>query len=153
MSEDSSKARKKIAMILLACGGQPDWRHLFPAPEIGAVEREGEHKGEIYGGLFPDGKPGWISEEPETMTHYDAVKLKGRALPTSDEGKYIDTIKDKGALKDIFARHSGSSSSAGYFWLAEHNNLGSARCQQFSGGSQSNYGFRYLHLPVLSVFR
>jgi hypothetical protein len=124
------------------------------APEIGAIESTGEHKGQIYGGIYPaDNKPIWFSEEPEPMTHYDAVKLKGRALLTSEEGKYIDTIKDKGALKDIFARHSDSSSSAGFFWLAEHDNYG-ARYQQFSDGSQSNgIDYRHFHLPVLVVWR
>jgi hypothetical protein len=121
--------------------------------EIGAIESTGEHKGEIYGGIFPDGRPGWILEEPKPMTHYDAVELKGRALPTSKEGKYIDTIKNKGALKDIFARHSGSSSSAGFFWLAEHYG-NDARYQQFSDGSQGNYSFyRSSRLPVLCVLR
>ena len=125
------------------------------APEIGAIESTGEHKGEIYGGIFPDGKPGWISEETEPMTHYDAVELKGRALPTSEEGKYINTIKDKGDLKDIFARHSDSSSCAGFFWLAEHyDGYYGARFQQFSDGSQyydtDLWDFR---LPVLSVRR
>ena len=56
--------------------------------EIGAIETMGEHKGEIYGGIFPDGKPGWILEEPKPMTHYDPVELKGRALPTTEEGIY-----------------------------------------------------------------
>jgi hypothetical protein len=121
-------------------------------PEIGAIESAGEHKGEIYGGIFPDGKPGWILEEPEPMTHYDAVELKGRALPRREEGKYIDTIKNKGDLKDIFARHSGGSSSAGYFWLAEHSSL-YARHQQFSDGSQLDGNLRHDHLPVLSVRR
>jgi len=122
--------------------------------EIGYIERDGDHKGEIYGGIFPDGKPGWILEEPKPMTHYDAVELKGRALPTSKEGKYIDTIKGKGDLKDIFARHSDGSSTAGYFWLAEHDSYG-ARYQQFSGGRQYdyNYGYRLSELPVLSVRR
>ena len=89
------------------------------------------------------------------MTHYDAVELKGRALPTSEEGKYINTIKDKGDLKDIFARHSDSSSCAGFFWLAEHyDGYYGARFQQFSDGSQSNYGYgRNGRLPVLSVRR
>src|ERR1039458_1444835 len=90
------------------------------AHETGYIERDGDHKGEVYGGVFPDGKPGWISEEPKPMSHYAAVKLKGRALPTSEEGKYIDTIKGKGDLKDIFARHSDGAATAGYFWLAEH---------------------------------
>ena len=127
-------------------------------PEIGAIESTGEHKGEIYGGIFPaDNKPIWILEEPEPMTHYDAVELKGRALPTSKEGKYIDTIKDNGTLKDIFARHSDSSSSAGYFWLAEHGSS-DARFQQFSDGRQinnhyDNYDGRTACLSVLSVRR
>jgi hypothetical protein len=132
----------------------PDYNAPETAIEIGAIESTGEHKGEIYGGIFPDGRPGWILEEPKRLTHYDAVELKGRALPTREEGKYIDTIKDKGALKDIFARHSDSSSSAGFFWLAEHSNLTSlARYQQFSDGSQGYYYGRNVHLPVLSVFR
>jgi hypothetical protein len=115
--------------------------------------RDGDHKGEIYGGIFPDGKPGWISEEPKPLTHYDAVELKGRALPTREEGKYIDTIKDKGALKDIFARHSDGSSSAVYFWLAEHGYY-HAWFQQFSDGSQIyDYTSRDYHLPVLSIVR
>ena len=121
--------------------------------ETGYIERDGDHKGEIYGGVFPDGKPGWISEEPKPMSHYDAVELKGRALPTSEEGKYIDTIKGKGDLKDIFARHSDGSSTAGYFWLAEHYDFDDARYQQFSGGHQSHYYPRYHELPVLSVRR
>ena len=95
------------------------------------------------------------------MSHYGAVEMKGRALPTSEQGKYINTIKGKGALKDIFARysHSGGSSSAGYFWLAEHG-YNDALYQQFSNGSQDDKnfdghdeGFRGYHLPVLSIRR
>jgi hypothetical protein len=124
------------------------------AHEIGYKDRTGGHEGEIYGGVFPDGKPGWISEEPNPMSHYDAVKLKGRALPTSEEGKYIDTIKGKGDLKDIFARHSDGCSTAGYFWLAEHNYGYYARYQQFSDGHQNDFNFfRTDELPVLSVRR
>jgi len=74
-------------------------------------------------------------------------------LPTREEGKYIDTLKGKGDLKDIFARHSDGFSSAGYFWLAEHNYVYNARFQQFSDGSQFNYHNRDNHLPVLSVRR
>jgi hypothetical protein len=136
----------------------PDPASKAATHEIGAIENTGEHKGEIYGGIFPDGKPGSILEEPKPMTHFDAVKLKGRALPTSEQGKYIDTIKGKGALKDVFARHSDGSSSAGYFWLAEHFSV--AKYQQFSDGSQSInfsdsgiYLTRDDHLPVLSVRR
>ena len=130
----------------------PDWRS--EEAKIGTIESTGEHKGEIYGGIYPgDNKPIWFSEEPKPMSHYDAVALKDRALPTSEQGKYIETIKGKGALKDIFARHSDSSSLGGYFWLAEHGNL-TARHQQFNDGSQDYYGTDRLYpLPVLSVRR
>src|ERR1035437_1845410 len=74
--------------------------------EIGVIESTGEHKGEIYGGIFPDGKPGWILEEPKPMSHYDAVKLKGRALPTIEQGRSLDTIKGKGGLRNFSPRHS-----------------------------------------------
>ena len=156
------------AVVVKANGAQvkigPDGSNSLPAPandtvaksahDIGDIERAGDHKGEIYGGIFPDGKPGWILEEPKSMTHYDAVELKGRALPTSEEGKYIDTIKGKGALKDIFARHSDSSSCAGFFWLAEHLDDYGARSQQFIDGSQYYDDFyRVIPLPVLSVRR
>jgi hypothetical protein len=78
--------------------------------------------------------------------------LKGRALPTIKEGKYIDTIKDKGALKDIFARHSDSSSPAGYVWLAEPSTISSinAWCQEVRSGGRSAY-YRGFELAVLSV--
>ena len=134
-------------------------------PEIGAVAPAGDaHAGFIYGGILPsDKKPiwfsvarKWFSAAPKLMDHYKAATWaegQGGSLPTSEEGKYIDTIKDKGALKDIFARHSDGSSSAGYFWLAEHN-YGGAGYQQFSDGNQyynGSTGFHYL--PVLSVRR
>src|ERR1039457_2931709 len=119
---------------------------------IGTVETGGDHKGEIYGGIFPDGKAGWISEEPNPMSHYAAEKLKGRALPTSEEGKYIDTIKGKGDLKDIFARLSDGSSSD--IWLAEPfaDDRNGAWCQRLSNGDQGLY-IRTGELPVLSVRR
>jgi len=121
--------------------------------QIGCVEADGDHKGEIYGGIFPDGKPGWIVEEPKPMDHYGACELKGRALPTSEEGKYLDSIRSKGELKGIFARHSDGSSSAGHFWLAEHAS-NYARYQQFSDGSQTSYDYdRDTPLPVLCVKR
>jgi hypothetical protein len=110
-------------------------------PEIGAVAPAGDaHAGFIYGGILPsDNKPIWFSQlAPKLMNHFDAAawaEEQGGSLPTSEEGKYIDTIKDKGALKDIFARHSDGSSSAGYFWLVEHIDF-FARSQQFSDGSQ-----------------
>jgi len=121
--------------------------------EIGVRELGGDHVDEIYGGIFPDGKPGWILEAPKPMTHYEACELKGRALPTSEEGKYLDSIRSKGELKGIFARHSDGSSSAGHFWLAEHAS-NYARYQQFSDGSQTSYDYdRDTPLPVLCVKR
>jgi hypothetical protein len=125
--------------------------------QVGDIEREGDHKGEIYGGIFPgDDKPIWISEEPDPMTHYDAIELNGRALPTSEQGRYIESIKGRGALKDIFARHSDGPPSGRYFWLAEHD-YNDARYQKFSDGSQINdnhgHSSRYYHLPVLCVVR
>jgi hypothetical protein len=90
------------------------------------------------------------------MDHFNAASWateQGGALPTSKQGEYIDTIKGKADLKDIFARHSDGSSTAGYFWLAEHNGDYFARYQQFSDGGQFNYYGRDSELPVLSVFR
>ena len=121
--------------------------------EIGAVESTGEHKGEIYGGVFPDGKPGWILEEPKPMSHYHAVKLKGRALPTRKQGDYIDSIKDKGgALTELFNR--GTSFPAGYVWLAEPftGYRDYAWCQRLSVGVQ-DVNHRFNELPVLCVRR
>src|ERR1039458_3386361 len=77
----------------------PDWVELLPVPandsaskvthELGVRETDGPHKGEIYGGIYPaDNEPIWFSEEPKPMSHYEAVELKGRALPTSEQGKY-----------------------------------------------------------------
>jgi hypothetical protein len=129
--------------------------------EIGAIESTGEHKGEIYGGIYPaDNKPIWFSAAPKVMDHYKAAAWaegQGGSLPTRKQGDYLTTLKGKGALKDIFARHSDSSSSAGFFWLAERTN-DDARYQQFSDGSQYDfydYGYfgRLTHLPVLSVRR
>ena len=121
--------------------------------EIGAVESTGEHKGEIYGGVFPDGKPGWILEEPKPMSHYHAVKLKGRALPTRKQGDYIDSIKDKGgALTELF--NHGTSFPAGYVWLAEPGTYNRSRawCQRLGDGCQYDY-HRDLELPVLCCIR
>ena len=40
--------------------------------EIGAIESTGEHKGEIYGGIYPaDNKPIWFSAAPKLMDHYN----------------------------------------------------------------------------------
>jgi hypothetical protein len=128
-------------------------------PEIGAVAPAGDaHAGFIYGGILPsDKKPIWFSAAPKLMDHYAAAAWaegQGGSLPTSEEGEYIDTIKDKGALKDIFARHSDGSSTAGYVWLAEPNpsNTLNAWCQRLSDGDQFSL-HRNNELPVLSVRR
>ena len=58
--------------------------------EIGAIESTGEHKGEIYGGIYPaDNKPIWFSAAPKLMDHYAAAawaKEQGGSLPTRAQG-------------------------------------------------------------------
>ena len=127
-------------------------------PEIGAIESAGEHKGEIYGGIYPaDKKPIWFSMSPRLMNHYAAASWaagQGGALPTRKQGDYLDTIKDKGAFTELFNR--GSSFPAGYLWLAEPNtdNTHYAWCQRLSDGAQYKYNFyRNSELPVLCVVR
>jgi hypothetical protein len=125
--------------------------------EIGAIENAGEHKGEIYGGIYPaDNKPIWFSAAPKVMDHYKAAAWaegQGGSLPTMEQGDYLTTLKGKGgAFTEIFNR--GNSFPAGYVWLAEPdpNVTGSAWSQRLSDGDQSNY-FRFYELPVLGVFR
>ena len=77
--------------------------------QTGDVETDGEHKGEIYGGIYPaDNKPIWFSQPaPKLMDHHAAAawaKEQGGALPTRKQGHYLDTIKDKGAFKTLFNR-------------------------------------------------
>jgi hypothetical protein len=68
--------------------------------EIGAVESTGEHKGEIYGGIYPaDKNPIWFSAAPKSMDHFNAASWateQGGALPTRKQGDYLTTLKDKG---------------------------------------------------------
>ena len=127
------------------------------AHEIGTIESTGEHKGEIYGGIYPaDNKPIWFSAAPKLMDHYKAAAWaegQGGALPTRKQGDYLTTLKGKGgAFTEIFNR--GNFFPAGFVWLAEPNtNLRvSAWCQRLSDGDQYNY-YRYNELPVLSVRR
>jgi hypothetical protein len=125
-------------------------------PEIGAVAPAGDHKGEIYGGIFPDGKPGWILAAPTVMNHYNAAawaKEHGGSLPTRKQGDYLTTLKGKGgAFTEIFDR--ANSFPAGYIWLAEPDTdfSGGAWCQRLSDGDQGNV-YRFGELPVLSVIR
>jgi hypothetical protein len=143
--------------------------HGLPAPandtaskaathEIGAIESAGEHKGEIYGGIYPaDNKPIWFSAAPKLMNHFAAAawaKEQGGSLPTRKQGDYLTTLKGKGgAFTEIFNR--GGSFPAGYVWLAEpytsyrHN----AWCQRLSDGDQYDVSYRTIELPVLSVRR
>jgi hypothetical protein len=127
------------------------------AHEIGDIERAGEHKGEIYGGIYPaDNKPIWFSAAPKVMDHYKAAAWaqgQGGSLPTRKQGDYLTTLKGKGgAFTELFNR--GGSFPAGYVWLAEPGTLGSyyAWCQRLSDGDQGD-DFRDIELPVLSVRR
>ena len=126
--------------------------------EIGAIESTGEHKGEIYGGIYPaDNKPIWFSAAPKVMDHYAAAawaKEQGGALPTRKQGDYLTTLKGKGgAFTEIFNR--GNSFPAGFVWLAEpySNYSYYAWCQRLSDGAQGNRYLRNVELPVLCVVR
>jgi hypothetical protein len=126
-------------------------------PEIGAVESTGEHKGEIYGGIYSaDNKPIWFSAAPKLMDHYAAAAWaegQGGSLPTRKQGDYLTTLKGKGgAFTEIFNR--GGSFPAGYVWLAEPytNNRNLAWCQRLSDGDQHS-NFRDYELPVLCSLR
>ena len=128
------------------------------AHEIGAVESTGEHKGEIYGGIYPvDNKPIWFSAAPRLMDHYAAAAWaegQGGYLPTRKQGDYLTTLKGKGgAFKEIFNR--GNLFPAGFVWLAEPSRYGShyAWGQRLSDGDQDDGYDRDNQLPVLSVRR
>ena len=129
--------------------------------EIGAVALAGDHKGEIYGGIWSkeyggDNKPIWFSAALKLMDHYKAAAwAEGQrgSLPTRKQGDYLTTLKGKGgAFTDIFNR--GNSFPAGFVWLAEpityYRYL--AWCQRLSDGDQSS-SHRNNELPVLSVRR
>ena len=123
--------------------------------EIGAIESAGEHKGEIWGGIYPaDNKPIWFSAAPKLMDHYKAAAWaegQGGSLPTRNQGDYLTTLKGKGgAFTEIFNR--GDSFPAGFVWLAEPATDGrdSAWCQRLSDGDQ-HHGNRNIELPVLCV--
>jgi hypothetical protein len=125
--------------------------------QIGDIERDGDHKGEIYGGVYPaDNKPIWFQAAPKVMDHYKAAAWaegQGGSLPTRKQGDYLTTLKNKGgAFTEIFNRCG--SFPAGYVWLAEPLTYGRnhAWCQRLSYGDQYNY-YRTNELPVLSVRR
>jgi len=129
--------------------------------QVGDIERDGDHKGEIYGGIWTkeyggDNKPIWFSAAPKLMDHYKAAAWaegQGGSLPTRKQGDYLTTLKGKGgAFTEIFNR--GNSFPAGYVWLAEpitHDRL-NAWCQRLSDGDQ-NDTLRFGELPVLCVVR
>jgi len=129
--------------------------------QVGAIESTGEHKGEIYGGIWSkeyggDDKPIWFSAAPKVMDHYNAAAWaegQGGSLPTRKQGDYLTTLKGKGgAFTEIFNR--GGSFPAGYVWLAEPYTLNryGAWCQRLSDGDQDD-DFRNVELPVLCVRR
>jgi len=130
--------------------------------EIGAVALAGDHKGEIYGGIWTkeyggDDKPIWFLAAPKSMDHFNAASWateQGGALPTRKQGDYLTTLKGKGgAFTELFNR--GGSFPAGYVWLAEPYSYDSysAWYQRLSDGDQSSIYFRYSELPVLCVRR
>jgi len=140
--------------VELGCVGAPEPQS---GQQIGAIESRGEHKGEIYGGIYPaDNKPIWFSEAPKLMDHYAAAAWaqgQGGSLPTRKQGDYLTTLKGKGgAFTEIFNR--GGSFPAGYVWLAEpySNYRNSAWCQRLSAGDQHD-NLRTSELPVLCVRR
>src|ERR1035438_6115665 len=127
------------------------------APEIGAVALAGEHKGEIYGGIYPaNNKPIWFLAAPKSMDHFNAASWateQGGALPTRNQGDYLTTLKGRGgAITELFNR--GGSFPAGFVWLAEPDTYGrnGAWCQRLSDGAQS-YFYRNGELPVLCCIR
>jgi hypothetical protein len=128
-------------------------------PEIGAIETTGEHKGEIYGGIYPaDNKPIWFSTTPKSMDHFNAASWateRGGALPTRKQGDYLTTLKIRGgAFTEIFNRDN--SFPEGFVWLAELNPCGGnfAWCQRLSSdGHQYSCTPWNDELPVLGVFR
>jgi hypothetical protein len=128
--------------------------------QVGDIESNGDHKGEIYGGIYPaDNKPIWFLGAPKLMTHFEAATwAEGQrgALPTRKQGDYLTTLKGKGgAFTEIFNR--GNSFPAGYVWLAEPTTISIlsdfAWCQRLSDGAQNNFYHRYNELPVLCVRR
>lgn|SRR5262249_4703674 len=130
------------------------------AVQVGAIERSGDHKGEIYGGIYPaDNKPIWFLAAPKMMDHYNAASWaeeNGGTLPTRKQGDYLTTLKGRGgAFTELFNR--GGLFPAGWVWLAEpYNSLThgsySAWCQWLSDGDQDTSG-RTNELPVLCVRR
>src|SRR5712691_7593092 len=81
--------------------------------EIGAIESAGEHKGEIYGGIWTeeyggDNKPIWFLAAPKSMDHFNAASWateQGGSLPTRKQGDYLTTLKGRGgAFTELFNR-------------------------------------------------
>ena len=144
-------------------------------PEIGTIERDGDHKGKIYGGIWPkeyggDNKPIWFSAAPNLMNNFDAVAWaegQGGSLPTRQPGNYLTTLKGKGGpLTDIFNRgHSkggwfmemfnrGGPGPAGYIWSGQRDSYGRgcAWSQRLSDGEMVG-DFLFHGLSVLACFR
>jgi hypothetical protein len=129
------------------------------APQIGDWMTVGDACAELYYAGRDEKGDLWISPyAPKLMNHYEAAawaKEQGGALLTRNEGKYLDSIKDKGFLKSIFNR-SGSY-LGGYVWSAEtypNNNPNSdyAWCQRLSNGCPGDLN-RLNKLPVFYVRR
>lgn len=126
-------------------------------PLIGYVAPEGDpNAGYTYAGRDENG-PLWVSPyAPRNMNHDEAsawATEQGGSLPTKQEGKHLDGVKDKGALRALF-NHSGSDPD-GCIWLAEINtfNKDYAWFQDLSNGYQGNHYLSNYKLPVLCVRR
>ena len=132
--------------------------------QIGEIERDGDHKGEIYGGIWSrkkygsDNRPIWFLTAPRPMNHFDAAawaKGQGGALPTRKQGDYLTTLKGKGgAFTELFS--PGGSFPAGMIWLADTYSNGSPCTyhQQLIGGAQMHSDHKlHVEVPVLSVRR
>jgi len=125
--------------------------------QIGDIVKTGDHKGEIYGGIYPaDNKPIWFLAAPKIMDHFDAAawaEEKGGTLPTREQGDYLTTLQGKGGgFTELFNR--GGSFPAGWVWLAEPSASYRyvAWCQGLCDGFQGHSN-RNDELPVLCVRR
>lgn len=114
-------AKDRIPVKLSAEFVKPASRAEF---QVGDVAPEGDaHAGYIYGGLAPgDDKPVWFAMAPGIREYFKAAawaKDQGGDLPTAAQAQYLDSLRDKGAFKDLFKE--GSRGLITDFFLAKEN--------------------------------